>query len=143
MGRIEEYVKKSFSDIADSPEKEDLMQEIIQNLNEKVADLMELGKSQEDAENKAIVDFGDIDDIKALFETPKQAESYKDKNRRRFASFGFALFGSLIIIALLYSFDIFVVKKILETDFPWYVFPSLGVLFWPLSMLFSWLKHRK
>ncbi len=143
MGRIEEYVKKSFSTIADSPEKEDLMQEIIQNLKEKVADLVELGKSPEDAENKAIVDFGEIDDLKALFETPKSVDDQKDKSRQKLVNFGFALFGSFLIIALLFFADLFIVKNLIQTNFPWFIFPSLGVLFWPLSALFSWLKYRK
>lgn len=64
MNKIEEYVEKSFIDIPDSDQKEQLKQDILQNLREKVYDLMQQGKSQEDAENKAIVDFGDMDDIK-------------------------------------------------------------------------------
>lgn len=39
-------------------------QEIIENLEEKVFYLMDQGKEQEDAINKAIVEFGDIEDLK-------------------------------------------------------------------------------
>ncbi|NLP48739.1 MAG: hypothetical protein GX345_07335 [Clostridiales bacterium] len=143
MGRIEDHVKNSFKTIPDSPDKEDLMHEIILNLNEKVADLMELGKNQEDAENKAIVDFGDIDDLKAVLAVHEEIISKEEESRRRLAGFGFALFGSFIIIALLFFADLLLLSKFIDIDFPWYIFPSLGVLFWPLAKFFSWLKHRK
>lgn len=39
-------------------------QEIIQNLEEKVFYLMEQGKEEDDAINKAIVEFGDIEDLR-------------------------------------------------------------------------------
>ena len=143
MGRIEDHVKNSFKTIPDSPDKEDLMHEIILNLNEKVADLMELGKNQEDAENKAIVDFGDIDDLKAVLAVHEEIISKEEESRRRLAGFGFALFGSFIIIALLFFADLLLLSKFIDIDFPWYIFTSLGVLFWPLAKFFSWLKHRK
>ena len=64
MITIKDYVKGLFSDVPDSIEKENIKQEIILNLEEKVQDLMDEGKDQEDAINKSIVDFGDIDEIK-------------------------------------------------------------------------------
>ena len=68
MITIKDYVEGLFGDIPDSTEKENIKQEIILNLEEKVQDLTEAGKAEEDAINKAIVDFGDIDEIKKGFD---------------------------------------------------------------------------
>jgi len=64
MTAIGKHVERLFREIEDSQEKKEILEEIIFNLQEKVSDLMNDGKSEEDAINKAIVDFGDIDDIK-------------------------------------------------------------------------------
>jgi hypothetical protein len=65
MNRIEEYVYKSFKEIPDSDRKTRLTQDIISDMEEMVADLMAAGKAEEDAVNKAIIEFGDISDLKA------------------------------------------------------------------------------
>ncbi len=44
-----------------------LEEDIVTNLSEKVEDLMEEGKSEEDAINKAIVEFGDVAELKEGF----------------------------------------------------------------------------
>lgn len=64
MRQIKDHVKELFRDIPASDNKELMMQDIIQNLEEKVGDLIFSGKEEEDAINKAIVEFGDIEDIK-------------------------------------------------------------------------------
>ena len=58
-----------FADIDNCDEKKEILEEIIMNLEEKVADLKAEGKSEEDAVNKAIVDFGDMDEIKKIIDT--------------------------------------------------------------------------
>lgn len=64
MKSIREHVDNLFHSIPGSPEKEKVKQEIIENLEEKVFDLIAQGKSEEDAINKAIVEFGDIEEIR-------------------------------------------------------------------------------
>ena len=50
-----------FKDVPESEQKATIIQEVLQNLEEKVWDLMEQGKAEEDAINKAIVEFGDAE----------------------------------------------------------------------------------
>lgn len=65
MRRIYEFVDKIFEDVPNSDRALQVKEEILLDMEEKVYDLMEEGKSQEDAINKVLVDFGDIDEIKA------------------------------------------------------------------------------
>ena len=60
---LRNHVDELFKDIPESPQKNTIKQEVLENLEEKVFDLMGQGKAEEDAINKAIVEFGDIDDL--------------------------------------------------------------------------------
>ena len=136
MNKIEEYVERSFNDIPDSERKEQLKQEILQNLNEKVLDLIEQGKSQEDAENKTLVEFGDIDDIRN--ELSKGIPTEKPAKLNKYSLwFGYSLGGSLLIIGLMMFINYNFTPGII-----WFVFPTFGVLWWPLTMAFLWLRHK-
>ncbi|WP_231687073.1 permease prefix domain 1-containing protein [Bacillus sp. JCM 19034] len=64
MKKLTQYVYDLFKDVPESDQKEFVIQEVLQNLEEKVFDLKEHGKTEEDAINKAIVEFGDIEDLK-------------------------------------------------------------------------------
>ncbi len=64
MKKIKKHVDDLFKDVPGSEKKEIIKQEITENLEEKVFDLMKQGKEEEDAINKAIVEFGDIGEIK-------------------------------------------------------------------------------
>lgn len=64
MKKIKHHIDELFKDMRRNNETEMVKQEIIENLEEKVFYLMEQGKEEEDAINKAIVEFGDIDDLK-------------------------------------------------------------------------------
>ncbi len=136
MDRIEEYVERCFKDIPDSDRKEQLRQEILQNLCEKINDLMEQGKTQEDAENKAIIEFGDIDDIKNELSKGIPAEKPAKLNKYSLR-LGYSLGGSALIIALMvfinYSYG---------NQPDWWEYPTFAVLWWPLTMGFLWLRHK-
>ena len=76
MSNIETHINKLFRDIPDSSRKTEIMQEISQNLNEKVADLTAQGMTQEEAEQKAMEDIGDIEEIQEeLVSTAQLAQS--------------------------------------------------------------------
>jgi uncharacterized membrane protein len=135
MKNIEQYVNSLFNEIPDSENKTQLRNEIIENLEEKVADLMADGKSEEDAINKAIVEFGDISDIKDELMS-QQHLSIKKSNAG--LSLGFSICGTVLIIALFIFIDIYYTPHII-----WCVFPIFAVLWWPLSMLYHWLKIRR
>lgn len=136
MKRIEEYLERSFKDIPNSDRKEQLKQEILQNLCEKVYDLVQQGKTIEDAENKTIVEFGDIDDIRQELQKDVIADE-PVKKANYGLQLGFSIWGSALIIALVLFINLFYTPSV-----PWFVYPVFVVLWWPLSMLFLWLKHR-
>ena len=50
MKKLSRHVDKLFEDVPDSDEKEVLKQEILANLQEKVHDLMEEGKGEEEGQ---------------------------------------------------------------------------------------------
>lgn len=133
MKTIKEHVEELFWDIPDSERKEVVKQEIIQNLEEKMFDLMAQGKAQEDAINKTIVEFGDIEEIKKELGVPKPREaSYKAK-----LNLGFSIWGSLLIIALCVFANFYYSPNTI-----WFVYPTFVVLWWPLSMFYYWLRTK-
>ncbi|MFB6467452.1 permease prefix domain 1-containing protein [Cytobacillus sp. Hz8] len=132
MKKLMNHVDELFKDVPESAEKQAIMQEVLQNLEEKVWDLMEQGKEEEDAINKAIVDFGDIEDIKKElgFKQPMKNHSAK-------LNLGYSIWGSLLIIALMMFINFYYSPHII-----WFVYPTFAVLWWPLTMYFRWLKLR-
>lgn len=133
MKKIKQHVERLFKDVPDSEEKEILKQEIIDNLEEKVLDLMEQGKEEEDAVNKAIIDFGDIDEIKVEL-TVKRQPLKKNMSKINLV---FSIWGSILIIGLFIFMNLYYSPNVI-----WFVYPTFVVLWWPLSMLFYWLRNR-
>lgn len=139
MITIKDYVEGLFRDIPDSEEKENIKQEIILNLEEKVQDLTESGKAEEDAVNKAIVDFGDIEEIKkdlmkasgGIKEPPRKKTNYVN-------NLWFSIWGSALIIGLVVFINYYYSPHTI-----WFVYPTFAVLWWPLAMFFTWLNNRK
>ncbi len=76
MKTIRSHVEHLFRNTPQSKQTALLKEEIIENLEEKVYDLIEIGKNEEDAINKAIVDLGDIDDLISEVEF----EQHEEKN---------------------------------------------------------------
>lgn len=135
MRTIHEHVDSMFRDIPDSERKENLKREIIGNLEEKVSDLMAQGKAEEDAINRAIVDFGDISDIRDELRMQQQLPI---KRTNAGNLFGFSIFGSALVIALFLFVNLYFSPGVL-----WCVFPIFGVLWWPLSMYFYWRRWKQ
>lgn len=144
MITIQEYVDRMFSNIPENEQTMSIKQEIIENLQEKVMDLIENGKEEEDAINKAIVDFGDFDEIMSelsietapvtSIDNKKMAE-YKYKKTTN--AFLFSLCGSAIIIALTVFINLYYSPGTI-----WFVYPLFAIIWWPLAMFFRWLNRR-
>jgi hypothetical protein len=132
MNRIEEHVYKAFREIPDSARKTQLTQDIIQDMQEMVADLVAGGKAEEDAVNKAIIEFGDISDLKA-----ELAPASKTLNRHGLG-LAYSVVGSLLIILLVVFVNFYYTPGII-----WCVYPIFAVLWWPLTMLFIYLRKRQ
>jgi hypothetical protein len=135
MKTVQEHVDALFREIPDSERKESLKREIVENLQEKVNDLMALGKAEEDAINRAIVEFGDISDIRDELRNQQQLPL---KRNSAGLQLGYSIVGSLLIIGLMLFINLY-----LSPGFLWCVFPIFGVLWWPLSMFFRWIKYRQ
>jgi hypothetical protein len=133
MKSIESHVQGLFRGIPDSERKAQIMREITQNLQEKVADLMAQGKAEEDAVNKAIVEFGDIDDIKQEL----GAQPPAPKNTAGLA-LGFSLWGTALIVGLVLFINLYYSPGVI-----WCVYPIFAVLWWPLGVFYHWLSKRR
>ncbi|WP_449620961.1 permease prefix domain 1-containing protein [Robertmurraya sp. Marseille-Q9965] len=133
MNKLNKHVNELFKGVPESEKKEKIIQEVLQNLEEKVMDLMEQGKSEEDAVNKAIVDFGDIEDLKEEL-VELQPVDRKDMTKINLA---YSIWGSILIIALFVFINFYYTPHII-----WFVYPTFVVLWWPLTLYFRWLKRR-
>ncbi|EQB38997.1 MULTISPECIES: permease prefix domain 1-containing protein [Virgibacillus] len=132
MKKINGYVEELFKNIPESEQKNAVMQEVTQNLEEKVWDLMGEGKTEEDAINKAIVDFGDIEDLKQELGVSQP----KKKNTSKL-NLWYSIWGSLLIISLFVFINFYYSPEII-----WFVYPTFAVLWWPLTMYFSWKRTK-
>jgi hypothetical protein len=135
MKAIQEHVDALFREIPDSDRKNALIKEIVENLQEKVTDLMAQGKAEEDAINRAIVEFGDISDIRD--ELRGQQPLRPSRSNVGF-QLGFSIVGSLLIIGLVLFINLYITP-----GFLWCIFPIFGVLWWPLALFYKWIRYRK
>jgi hypothetical protein len=135
MKSIQEPVDSLFRDIPDSERKDALKKEIVENLKEKVSDLMAQGKAEEDAINRAIVEFGDISDIR---DELRNQQLLPLKKSSAGIQLGFSIVGSLLVVGMVVFINMYVTP-----GFLWCIFPTFGVAWWPLAMFFRWLKYRK
>jgi len=133
MRTIKDHVKELFKDIPTSEHKELMMEDIIQNMEEKVSDLMFAGKFEEDAINKTIVEFGDVEDIKRELGTNTNNSPRRDRKRVSL-HLGFSLWGSGLITALFIFINLYYSPGVI-----WFVYPVFAVLWWPLAMFYRWL----
>jgi len=135
MNQLTRHVDELFKEIPESKKKDMVLQEVLQNLQEKVYDLMDQGKDEEDAINKAIVEFGDIEDLKNEigYSKPLKSKTYLSKLR-----LGYSIWGSLLIISLFVFINLYYTPHVI-----WFVYPTFAILWWPLTMYFSWLKGKK
>ena len=131
VNKIETHVNRLFKEIPDCERKTQLTHDIIQDLEEKVADLVAGGKAEEDAVNKAIIEFGDIDDLKAEF----GPVTFLHKNHG--LGLAYSVIGSIMIILLVVFVNFYYSPGVI-----WCVYPIFAVLWWPLTMLFIYLRKR-
>ncbi|MET3193450.1 permease prefix domain 1-containing protein [Bacillus sp. OAE603] len=134
MKKIKNHIEELFKEIPRTQESELVKQEIIQNLEEKVIYLMENGKEEEDAINKAIVEFGDIDELKKELGV-KNPDQKKSKLAR--LNLAYSLCGSGLLIALFLFINFYYTPNTI-----WFVYPTFGLLWWPLSMYFYWQRNK-
>lgn len=133
MKRIKHQVDRWFKDVPKSEERENVKQDIVESLQEKVADLMDEGLNKEEAINQAISEFGDVKEIISELDTRNQ------QNKKDIAkiNLGFSIWGSILIISLFVFTNLYYSPKVI-----WFVYPTFVVLWWPLSMFYYWLRVK-
>lgn len=135
MKKIQNHVERLFRDLPETEEVMQIKEEIIMNLEEKAQDLIVQGKGEEDAINKTIVDFGDIDEIKAEFQL---SAAHSEPVKKTFPKLNllYSVWGSALIIALMFFMNLEYSPNTI-----WFVYPTFAILWWPLSMYFYWRKQ--
>jgi len=136
LKRLRKHVNKLFKDIPESPRKNTIKQEVLKDLEEKVFDLMGQGKAEEDAKNKAIVEFGNIDDLTKELDLTQPP--HKKSRRMTKLYLEYSIWGSILIIALFISINFYYAPNVI-----WFMYPTFVVLCWPLAMYFKWMKMKK
>lgn len=136
MKEIDQFVKRLFK--KEPPQKENL-NIIKEMLYEKVEDLKDAGLSEKAAIDKTITEFGDLEDF-YLPNVEKEKKRYKrQKTIRHYKNdLLFASLSTLIIIAILFTVNI----NYFRSYGWWFIVASLGVLFWPLSILYKFLNKK-
>ncbi|GAK11727.1 permease prefix domain 1-containing protein [Geomicrobium sp. JCM 19039] len=135
MNRIRAHVESLFRDIHHSEEKEILIEEITENLTEKVHDLVQTGKSREDAVNKAIVEFGDAEELKEDLRMKHPESKETTRKHRAKLNLYFSLWGSALIILLFIFINFYYTPNTI-----WFIFPTFAILWWPLAMTFVYKR---
>lgn len=136
MRKIKNHVEELFKDFPVNKEVIVMKEEITQNLEEKVQYLMDQGKSEEDAINKAIVDFGDVEELKESVGVVKP-EIAKRKKKLAILNLQFALIGSALIIALFLFINFYYTPDII-----WFIYPTFAISWWPLAMYYVYRRKN-
>lgn len=137
MKRIDNFVKNTFKDIP-KENKEQITKSVIEQLTEKVEDLIESGLTENEAIDKAVVEFGSIEDyFEKVEKEERKVKRWKTikhyRNDLMFSSVAaLIIIGALIFINLMYAPTVI-----------WFVIPALAVLFWPLAVLYNLLNKRE
>jgi hypothetical protein len=134
MNKIETQVNKLFKDIPDSERKDEILQEIKQNLNEKVEDIISQGLTEDEAVKKTIEDFGDIREIRKELVSSARLEQSKNIG----LSLAFSVWGAILLTALFLFVNLYYTPNNI-----WCVYPVFAVVWWPMAMYFRWLKNKR
>jgi hypothetical protein len=132
--KIREYVEEMFGNVPESDEKRSLLSELIADAEEKAADLIAAGKAEEDAVNKALVELGDLSEIKLSLMGAATPKTSMAKYRNNLL---YSIWGSLLIVALTMFINLYYSPGTI-----WFVYPLFGIVWWPLSMLLNYMNHK-
>lgn len=132
MITIKKHVEQLFADIPVTEESLFMKEEILHGLEDKVDILMAQGKLEEDAINKAIVELGDLTDLRMEL---AEARVKPPRSYLAWTHFQFSLVGAALIIGLLLFINISYTPTVL-----WVVFPAFAIVWWPLAMYFRCLR---
>ncbi len=137
MKRIENFVRNTFKDIP-KHNKEIIIKSVLEQLAEKVEDLMDSGLTENEAIDKAVVEFGSVEDYFEKVEREERKEKRRKTVKHYRNDLMFSSVSALIIIGALIFINFYYAPSVI-----WFVIPALAVLFWPLAVLYNLLNKRE
>jgi tetrahydromethanopterin S-methyltransferase subunit B len=138
MNKIKSFISKLLKGYLNNEDKKELIEILTISLEEKVDDLVEQGTPIDEAIEQSINEFGDRDDVLNAF--PEKQMISKELKKRRSQVF-FSILGYIIIVglAIFINFTFYeFFDKIL-----WFVIVCIGLLFWPVTMIYRYLLIKK
>ncbi len=135
MNNIKKFVSKLLKDFFNEEDKKELIEILTTSLEEKVEDLVEQGNTREEAIQKSIQEFGDEKDVLDAFPEYDKKENSVKKRRNQVI---FSTCAYLIITGLAAY-----VNFVLLEGYLWFLIVAIGLLFWPLVMLYFYLGVRR
>ncbi|MDC0558911.1 permease prefix domain 1-containing protein [Candidatus Izimaplasma bacterium] len=137
MKRIKNFVKNTFKDVP-KENREEIIKRVTEVLMEKVEDLIENGLSEQEAIDRAVIEFGTAEDffepegiIKIVKKRLKSIKHYRN-------DIIFSVTGAIIIIGMLIFTNLYYAGKVI-----WFVLPALAVLWWPLAVIYNFLNKKE
>ena len=137
MKRIENFVRNTFKDIP-KKNKAEIIETVIEQLTEKAEDLMDSGLTENEAVDKAVVEFGSMEDYFEKVEKEERKEKRWKTIKHYRNDLMFSSVAALIIIGALIFVNLMYAPTVI-----WFVIPALAVLFWPLAVLYNLLNKRE
>jgi Flp pilus assembly protein TadB len=137
MNNIKKFVSNILKGMLNDEDKKELIEILTTSLEEKIDDLVEQGQSREEAFEQTIQEFGDEKDVLEAF--PEYDKGKKGLVKHRGNQLIFATLAYFIVTGLC----VYVNLMLLFPDVLWFVFVAIGLLFWPLVMLYLYLSARR
>lgn len=136
MNNIKKFVTRLLKGFFNEEDKKELIEILTLSLEEKVDDLVEQGSTREEAIEKTISEFGGTKDVLEAF--PEHLKNQENAVKKRRNQLIFSTCAYLIITGLTAYINLTFVPQVL-----WFVFVAIGLLFWPLVMLYLYLGARR
>jgi len=136
VNNIKKFVTRLLKGMLNEEDKKELIEILTTSLEEKIDDLVEEGKTREEAIEKSIEEFGGAEDVLGAFpdfERKKENIIRKRRNQVIFSTCSYFIITGLVVFINLE----FLPGKL------WFIFIAIGLLFWPLIMLYLFLSVRR
>jgi hypothetical protein len=137
MKSIKNFVKNTFKDVPKEI-REEVVSSVSETLVEKVEDLIESGLNEQEAIDKAVIEFGSVEDYFEQVDKRARREKRIKTIKHYRNDLIFSSTGALIIIGILIFSNLYYTPSII-----WFVIPMLAVLWWPLAVLYNLLNKRE
>lgn len=138
MNKIKSFISKLLRGYFSDEDKKELIDILTLSLEEKVDDLVEQGTPRDEAIKQSISEFGGREDVLKAF-PEKHNKTLLMKKRRTQVFFSIAGYIIIVGLAIFFNYTFFeFFDQIL-----WFVMICIGLLFWPISMIYRYLLIKK